>query len=715
MKYSSYKWLLASSCLVLSLAVSSPLFGVGNDEESARVSTPVVAPTPVQEPVQEDNWKDSLYEFPELQAGFKINVFNRLLMTPEFKDPKKEAALFECLEEAAFDRRNPKALEKVKQFSTHPVLHINRVNSAKAKKVDQLLREGLVDEKNAQCNGLSISQFLYRRGATRLEGRGVKKDPVLARQFFFRSLELDPNSDTLYCLGILYSEGSRPIPQNLTMAQLLWEKAAAGGNEIAMESLADIYWQTQNFSKAIEYSKKLSEKGDFTATLNLATFYFNGDSGEEDRAQALKYLLRAYNSPGIGSSDKISCADRLGCLYFNGLPETLPDYRKALQFYRQADVSNPGNQYSIGMCYLDLKEYKNAYKWLNKAAAQHEPNAFFYLANLSYMGLGTKKNMIEARRNYKLAAKFDESENHVAKSLFNYGVLIEDIDRNTSRNYMLQAAERGFSRAMISLAVHYLRIQTPYALAKAFFWIEKAQELNDPAAQALFEAATKRTQEDSKDDENLVKCMESLSQADVIESLADDSPSSPPEGVDSPASISASVLPQESLSSSDSSEDEEVKPAAADDYTITPEEIKEWQAEQAKWKEDIKNPKFVREKLQQAHQDFQDKQKGQERPPLSIPSTKIIETLRDKGSRSHITIDNLFALFDDPYFQGQVDMSNTTDGYSIVGYNFTTGKTKSTGTHRKHNKSYKGLDANFLKSVADLVEEYMPSLGVQGQ
>jgi len=59
-------------------------------------------------------------------------------------------------------------------------------------------------------------------------------------------------------------------------------------------------------------------------------------------------------------------------------------------------------------------------------------------------------------------------------------------------------------------------------------------------------------------------------------------------------------------------------------------------------------------------------------------------------------------------------MFKTTDGYAIVGYNFTTGIAKSTGTNRKHKKSYKRLDANFLKSVAELVEEFMIPLGDQG-
>jgi hypothetical protein len=87
----------------------------------------------------------------------------------------------------------------------------------------------------------------------------------------------------------------------------------------------------------------------------------------------------------------------------------------------------------------------------------------------------------------------------------------------------------------------------------------------------------------------------------------------------------------------------------------------------------------------------------------------------DKNLRYQVEKHNLKSLFEDPYFQGQVDMFKTTDGYAIVGYNFSTGAAKSTGTHRKHNKSYKGLDSKFLKSVAELVEEFMIPPGAQEQ
>ncbi|MDI9637878.1 hypothetical protein QM565_19305 [Geitlerinema splendidum] len=285
---------------------------------------------------------------------------------------------------------------------------------------------------------------------------------------------------------------------------------------------------------------------------------------------------------------------------------------------------------------------------------------------------------------------------------------------------MIQAAERGYTPAMLALARDYLHTQTPEALAKAFFWLKKAQELNDSDAQALFEAATKMGQEGeeaSKDDKNLAECMETVEQPKVIDSLAFGSLSTPFEVADFPASVSASSpdSPHGSSASSDSSEGEETEPTTAEDYTISPQEIEQWQAEEAKWKEDIKNPKFVRERLQQAQKDFQNKQEVKEKPPLSSASTKTIETLRDKGVRFQITIDNLLSLFKDPYFQGQVDMFKTTDGYAIVGYNFLTGEAKSTGTHRKHNKSYKGLDANFLKSITELVDEFMTPSSIQGQ
>lgn len=712
MKYFSNKLLLASSCLALALAAPLPLLGM-ESEDNEPASIPVAAATPLQEPVQEESWKDSLYAFPEIQAGFKVEVFNKFLLElfkAKVKDPIKEGALFHHLEQAAFERWNKKALETVKQFSTKKMLGINRVDRDKEKKADKALAEISISELTAQLNGFSHSKYLYERGWGYQEGLGVKKDPDLAIPFFFRSLEMDPSADTLLILGALYYQGISSIPQNQTIAQLLWEKADAGGNKLAAGNLAILYWHAQNFSKAIEYFKKASEQGDLNSTLNLAASYYRGENSiEKDHEQALKYFLRAFNNKEISTKEKNKCADHIGSIYYNGFPGTPPNYEKALKFFLKTDADSLDTQSKIINCYGKLKDRKKFFQWSLRAAQQDDPRALYNVGCAYADGGVTKKNIPQAKKAFKDAVEILKSRTELSeqekfvlpRSLYNYSALMKNV--NTTYPYMLQAAEMGYSPAMTALGGYYLRGKTPDELAKAFFWIKKAQELNDPKAQTLFDAATKKAQEGkeaSKDDKDLVECIESLEQPKVENSLeSDDSPSVP--------------SPQESSSSSDSSEEEEVKPTAID-YTITPQEVEEWQAEQAKWKEDIKNPKFVREKLQQAHQDFQDKQKGQERPPLSSTAAKTIETLRDKGLRSKITIDNLFNLFEDPYFQGQVDMSKTSDGYAIVGYNFMTGKIKSTGTHRKHNKSYKGLDANFLKSVAELVEEFIILPSVQG-
>ncbi|MBS0271805.1 MAG: sel1 repeat family protein [Proteobacteria bacterium] len=707
----SYKLFLAS--LVSSLVAPLPLLGM-EPEENECVSTPVAASTPVQK----ENWKDSLYEFPEIQAGFKMDVFNRLLFTPEFKDPTKQNALFQCLEQAAFERRNPKALEKVKQFSTKPFLHINRVDPEKVKKADKCLRNYFDQQKAAESERLSIEKFIYQIGYAYQEGLGVKQDLDLAGQYlltaleFLTDLEWDPKASTLLHLGVLFYEGAPSIPQNITIAQLLWERAEARGNTSASCNLAALYYTAKNYSKAVEYFKKDSENGDLLSTLNLAALYFNGENGlEKDHGQALEYFLRVFNSKEIDTKEKNKCAAHIGTIYYNGFPGTLPDHRKALHFFMKADIKDPDIQDKIAQCYERLNDRKKVFQWCLKSAQRGDPKALSVVGYDYATGVVTKRNIAQAKKSFKRAVGVlksrtelkEEEDIILQKCLFNYGNLMKKTDRNTAVTYILQAAERGFSCAMVDIAHYYLSMQTPAALGKAFFWIKKAQELNDPKAQILFDAATQRAQESeetSQDDKNLVECMKSLDQPEVVNSLA---------------SYSLSTAPlQESPPSPDASGEEEMKSTTVGDYAITPEEIECWKVEEAKWKDDIKNPKFIREKLQQAHQNFQNKQEIKERPPLSSTSAKTIETLRDKGSRSQITIDNLFSLFEDPYFQGQIDMFKTADGYAIVGYDFSTGAAKSTGTHRKHNKSYKGLDHNFLKSVAELVEEFMTPPGVQG-
>ena len=200
-------------------------------------------------------------------------------------------------------------------------------------------------------------------------------------------------------------------------------------------------------------------------------------------------------------------------------------------------------------------------------------------------------------------------------------------------------------------------------------------------------------------------CVESLQDAQ-IESASLSEVSLSPSTAETPRTNKPTEATQDAttaLSSSDS--DEEATPQVEPTHEISPDEITNWEVEQARWKSNIKNPKFIREKLRAAHENFEHAQVAENKPALTISSQKILTALKSKETRKNVTIDDLKSLVKDPHFQGQIDMFNTTDGYAIVTHNYATSEAFSVGNHRKHNKSFKGLDRNFLKDTIALLEK----------
>lgn len=345
--------------------------------------------------------------------------------------------------------------------------------------------------------------------------------------------------------------------------------------------------------------------------------------------------------------------------------------------------------------------------WFEKAALQNNPLALLLTADAYHFGKGVKRDPLKAASYYKQSAKLGE-----AVSCHNYAVtLIQQKNpalEATIIYYFTQAAEQNYCPSFLALAEFYLSQsdKNPEALSKSFFWIKKAQDLNDPKAQTLFEAATKKEQETSTtEDQALVDCIESL-QGNQMESASLSDLKLSSSATEAPRTDKPTEVPQDAptaLSSSDSDEDE--TPQVEPSHEISPDEIKDWEAEQARWKSDIKNPKFIREKLRAARENFERTQVGEDKPALTPRSQKILSDLKGIETRTSVTIEDLKSLVKDPHFQGQIDMFDTTDGYAIVAHKFATSESFSVGNHRKHNKSFKGLDRNFLKDTIALLEK----------
>lgn len=213
MRLSYSKFLLAFSCLVLTLSAPLPLLSMENEENEKDSAIGASLPA-----LQKEKWRDSLYEFPEIEAGFKIKVFNTLFLNPDFKNGKNQKALFECLEKAAFERLNLQALEKVKLFSTQSVLHISQLDPKMEERVQKRLVLYSSYNKIAKLQKVPLGTYAFNVG-----NEALPINYGMAKKFLLHSLEWPSGPITkgnaLLTLGLLHEEWRSSKATNLKLAQ----------------------------------------------------------------------------------------------------------------------------------------------------------------------------------------------------------------------------------------------------------------------------------------------------------------------------------------------------------------------------------------------------------------------------------------------------------------------------------------------------------------
>jgi TPR repeat protein len=148
---------------------------------------------------------------------------------------------------------------------------------------------------------------------------------------------------------------------------------AEAGDKAAMRTLADTYFETQNFAQAIPWYEKAAKVGDKKAQTSLGLIYYNGYGVEKNLAAAHKWWTFAalQNDPGAQND--------LGNLYFNG-EGVEQDYEQAKHwYYEAARRSHVQAQWNLGMMYFDgrgvEKNYPQAYFSIKCAALQGDDEA----------------------------------------------------------------------------------------------------------------------------------------------------------------------------------------------------------------------------------------------------------------------------------------------------------------------------------------------------
>ena len=291
-------------------------------------------------------------------------------------------------------------------------------------------------------------QALAAVGSAYAIGDGVEIDYVKARNYL-RKAEKKGDVRARERLGYLYQNGFG-VRLNYTIAVNKYKAAAANGNSAAMVALG-MMLETGNgivadLEKAIAWYRSAVANGSAVAQRKMAGFLFMGKGVEKNESEAVKLARLAANQ---GDADAIAI---LGRAYENGTGVSV-DTMKAEELYRKATEEGSAlgklylseleaeAQYRNGVKLLEGKDvdqdFKAAFNWFEKSAAQGNVSAMEQLGFMHERGLGL------------------------------------DVDIKSAREWYEKAVDKGSAAAMVAIGKMYFRgydgIEKDYAKACEYF------------------------------------------------------------------------------------------------------------------------------------------------------------------------------------------------------------------------------------------------------
>lgn len=330
------------------------------------------------------------------------------------------------------------------------------------------------------------SEAMFFLGLLYSEGRGVAQNYQTAHQWFEKAAA-GGQTGAMVQLGYLYSYGYG-VKQSALLARQWYEKAAAAGNPDGMAGMGLLYQIGIGVPIDLEQARQWFEKGTMlggsTAAYSLAVLYAKGEGVQQDFVKARQLCEKA------AAAGEPLAAFSLGKLYEQGqgVPQ---DYVKAREWYEKAvDAGVTDAMNNLGLLYENgqggEQDYVQARQLYERAVATGSMEAASNLAGMYVRGEGGAQDYEKARDLCKKAAAAGD-----AMAMYNMGLLYSDgkgvpKDYVQAKQWFEKAAALGIPRAMLSLGLLYasgLGIKEDRVVAKQ--WFEKAAAAGDKDAADL--------------------------------------------------------------------------------------------------------------------------------------------------------------------------------------------------------------------------------------
>lgn len=309
--------------------------------------------------------------------------------------------------------------------------------------------------------------------------------------------------------------------------------SSSGMNAVKAHPNSDVYASIEDI---IEYLDLMSQKGDFKASYNLGRLYYEGQRGlpknfeyashyffmvtkkfwknnhrvvenykpglDTTAAKAAGFIGRMYMR-GEGVKQSFSFAkqwfDRgmrfgdaqsqygLGLLHLHGYGVEKNIVKAFNLFKSAAEKDYAPAQVQLGSLYLDqghLDDPAAASHYFDMAARHYNLEAYYYIAEMNFFGVGRDKSCSQAVTYYKFVSERAEP---LVSSWAEANLAYEDGDQELALLEYLTAAEQGYEKAQSNVA--YL-LDPEHSLLPVPQWLypraQKSALMRDPSLALIF-------------------------------------------------------------------------------------------------------------------------------------------------------------------------------------------------------------------------------------
>jgi TPR repeat protein len=574
------------------------------------------------------------------------------------------------------------------------------------------LEEGYKDRKKAfqflkKAADQGYIEAIYELGAWHLAHASGPEDYREADKCFRKAAAKD-HTGAQYALGKRILERKNKSLDEIKEALKWLEEAAHHGNLEAQSELASFYLEDgeefENIESGLWWLKRAAQGGNRGAQGRLGWYYLDGKYVKQAYSQAFHWLMESAKKGSMISQHNVGFCYERGY----GVEQS---FENALIWYRlAAEQGNAASYYAIGFCYEKGNgvnhDFAEAMRWYEKAAEKGSEDGQVNLGNLLLRISHSPDDVERAKAYFKQAAK---KGNMLA--FFNLGILAErdsftmGADPHVALEYFLQAANLGDALSMLKTGFLFMQLKKGRNYeSQALFWIQKALKSKDSSMVEYLDTIRK-----------LMASGEMISPLDdcVLEGLVEKLYNPQTGYTSAKADLEAQPeVKQEEVAADHLYEEEpstlKVEYEIEDQIYAAPTV-----AEPAKQFEKIQNPKYLRQKLQEMGQ-IHKKMMEMPKAALSYDHQFLVaQIMREEDVKDRLSYEVLEDLFEDPFFNNQVMIYKTKNGFMVNGFNINSGQFQSANNHRTHpkearqrKKEYKFVHPAFVADLRKVLELY---------